>query len=194
MFETRQFKRMRQLFDDQFERSGTGYLYRKNMRSAAVQVSVEERDRFVAAFARTQRRATLALVVATVIAILLLALLVPGDNGRISDLATYGVVSGLIGLFALFWHWTWNAPVRALRGRTPVGLRRTRSETRRVILSRMTWGQLAIGYVAIGYGWWRVAAGHDLLSGWWRLWIAVGVALIGLAAWQAYQKWSVGGA
>jgi hypothetical protein len=58
----------------------------------------------------------------------------------------------------------------------------------------MTWGQLAIGYLGMGYGWWRIAAAHDLLVGWWRLWIAVGVGLIGLAIWQAFQKVMVGDA
>jgi len=194
MFGNRSYERSRQLFNDQFERNGSGYLYRKGMRSAAVQVSAEERDRFVAAFARAQRRSTYVLVAGTVLVILLLALLVPDTDGRISEFITYGAVGLLVGLFALYWHWIWNAPARAVRGRTQVGVGRTRSETRRVILSRMSWGQLATGYAAIGYGWWRVAAGHDLLIGWWRLWIAVGIGLVGLAIWQAFQKLAVGGA
>jgi hypothetical protein len=188
MFGNRQYERMRQLFDDQFERNGSGYLYRKGMRSAAVQVSADERDRFVAAFVRAQRRSTYALVAATVVVILLLALFVPSPNGRNSDVTTYSAVALLVGLFAVYWHWVWNAPARALTGRSQVGAGRTRAETRRVILSRMTWGQLILGYAAIAYGWWRVSAGHDVLSGWWRLWAAIGVCLVGLAAWQAFLK------
>jgi len=75
------------------------------MRSAAVQATTEERDRFVAAFVRAQRRATFALVIGTIVVIISLALLSPSSNGHVSDTRIYWAVGATCGLFAILWHW-----------------------------------------------------------------------------------------
>ena len=50
MFNNLHFDRVRQLFADQFEPEGTGFLYRKSIKGAPIRVTAVERDRFVAAF------------------------------------------------------------------------------------------------------------------------------------------------
>jgi hypothetical protein len=55
MFGDRHFDRVHQLFAEQFEPDGADFLYRKNMKSAPIRVSVAERDAFVAAFRRACR-------------------------------------------------------------------------------------------------------------------------------------------
>src|SRR6185437_16090333 len=57
-----QYDRVRQLFADQFEEDGDGYLFRMNLKGPAVQVSADERDAFVATFNRSFTRLTWGLI------------------------------------------------------------------------------------------------------------------------------------
>src|SRR6478609_440552 len=50
MFGSDVFDRRRQLFADQFEANGDGFLYRRNCKDAPIPVSAAERDRYIAGF------------------------------------------------------------------------------------------------------------------------------------------------
>ncbi len=56
MFRNRNLDRVRDLFADQFEPSGDGFLYRKSMKGAPIPVSRDERERFDADFHRRLRK------------------------------------------------------------------------------------------------------------------------------------------
>lgn len=58
-----------------------------------------------------------------------------------------------------------------------------------MMLSRMTYGQLGVGALAVTAMLLKVGQKQDLLTGWNRLWL-VGAALgFGAIALQAFRKW-----
>jgi hypothetical protein len=190
-FDTRRYDQTFSLFDAQFEPDGADYLYRKSMKGAPIRVSAAERDAFVAAVRRIFPRMVWGFVAATVVGIVVLALLSIDRDGEASSLYIYGLVAALVCAFGGLCWWVWNAPARALDRRVAVGPERTRAEARRLALARMTWGQLAAGAGATAFGWWHLVADRDITTGWNRLWLIGGVVLAGLLAWRAVQKWQM---
>jgi hypothetical protein len=71
--------RARQAFADQFEQDGSGFVYRRSQKGAAIRVSAEEHDRFIGEFNSNLRRANwiiyvgLTLVLGGIIALSLLS-------------------------------------------------------------------------------------------------------------------------
>jgi hypothetical protein len=61
---------------------------------------------------------------------------------------------------------------------------------RKLALSRIGYGQLAATAFAgllLPFG---VSGRHDVLAGWGRLWLVMGVLMVALAGVQAFRKWN----
>lgn len=179
----------RQAFADQFEQDASGFVYRRSRKGEAIRVSAEERQQFIEGFSRDLTRAMF--VMAATMALVVGGMLVLG-TGRGWDVPEAAVVAGIVAAtipyFAYYW-WAWGAPSRALQGRTPIARERSREEVRELTFRRMTYGNLAtaaaggIALPLIG------SRGHGLLTGWGRLWIVGGAALVLFVGVQAFRKW-----
>lgn len=188
MFGNSRFERVHQLFADQFEADGSGFLYRKSMKGAAVRVTAAERDGFIATFQRRVRYASWLIILATLLLIGLLVLLVPVD-GPSADTAVWVGLAVILVPFLFAFYWAWNAPARELERRPHMGEVRTRAEVRRLMLAKMTYGQLGLAAVGALILVWNVSAKSDVLHGWGIVWLVLaGVLIVGLA-FQAFRKW-----
>lgn len=138
------------LFADQFEAEGAGFLYRKSMRGAPVRVTAAERDKFVQDFSRRSRILSWSMT-AAVMALVLGAVGYAEAVGReAQDPLIYGGVGLLMTAFLLVWYRMWNAPARALQLRTPVGPAKSRSEVRRDMIASMSWVQMFVIMLLLG--------------------------------------------
>lgn len=179
--------RARDLFADQFEGEGSGFVYRRGGRGAPVRVSAEERDEFIAAFGRSSRRLTWALVGAVVLVVVALSARRSSDD----HLLIVSTVA-LCLLFMLLFHRIWNAPARALRGRPVIGSKRSRSEMRDRMAERTRWQDLifmalVIPLAAVNYA----AAEKGSLGRWfWLALLIVAPISLGTLAWR---KWRLAG-
>jgi hypothetical protein len=179
----------RNAFADQFEQFGNGLVYRRSQKGQAISVTVAERRKLTEDFDRRLRRANwiiyigLTLVLGGVIGFSLIR------DSDLSQAAVFiGIATVMIPYFA-YYRWAWGAPARELAGRTPVAGERAPQEVRQLQFQRITYGQLATAAVAglaipfIGN------SRQDIFSGWNRLWLVIGGALIVFAAVQAFRKW-----
>jgi hypothetical protein len=82
-----------------------------------------------------------------------------------------------------------SAPARELSRRAAVGPARSRAEMRRLLLDRMTYGQLAGGAFAGMLLVFSVSGKYDIYAGWGRLWLVLAGALVALSAVQIFRKW-----
>ena len=189
MFWNDDFAPVRQVFADQFEPDGTGFLYRKSLRRAPIRVTEAERDGFIRTFNRRLRYAGWSILPGTMLLILLLALFVP-DIDSVSGQIDMWMGFGLsLASFLLAYRWAWNVPSRELERRTPVGPRRTRQEMRRVMFARLTYAQLGsvVGMAFLLVL--QVSSKGDVLHGWGILWLVLAAALVIGAGIQALRKW-----
>lgn len=181
--------RLRQLFAEQFEPWGTGFVYRRSQKGEAISVSTQERDRFIEEFDRGIRRSKWILYVALTLvfgAIVAFVFLKDGDQNL--PVIYVAIVLGMVP-YLLYYRWAWGAPARELGSRTPVAGERPRDEVQRLYFQRITYGQLltaALGGLALPI----IGSTHqDIFSGWSRLWLVSGGALVLLAAVQTFRKW-----
>lgn len=189
MFGNSHFDHVRQIFSDQFSSDDHGYVYRKNQKGAGIRVSETERDDFIAAFNRRSRYATWSIFPATIALILLLAWLSPGSDSSETDIAIWIGLGAILLPFLVFLYWSWNAPDRELRGRTPESAALDRSEARALAFSKITYGQLGLA-AAMGVGLvWKQSLETDLLHGWGIIWSLMGGGLVLLSAVQVIRKW-----
>jgi tetratricopeptide (TPR) repeat protein len=179
----------RQMFADQFDQSGTDYIYRKSQKGEAIRISAAERARFVEEFDRNLRRASWIIYVGLAVG-LGIVLLVSMRGGP--DITKPGMLAaiGLVMIpYTAYFRWVWGAPARELIGRMPVAGPRSEDEVRRLRFHQLKYGKLgaaAFGGLVIPL----VGSSHgDVFSGWNRLWLALGAATILLAAVQAFRKW-----
>lgn len=189
MFGNHQSDRVRQLFADQFEIDGEAFLYRKNMKGAPVRVSASERDEFIAAFNHRLRYRLWGIIPGTILLIAVLVIFTPDVRSVTSQIVMYIGLGILLAIFMCAYWWAWTAPFRELERRPTLGAPRSRAETRKVMLARMTYGQLGAGLLAIAALLFEADAKNDLLVGWNRLWLVVAaLGVIGIA-FQAHRKW-----
>lgn len=189
MFRSRHTERVHQLFADQFEPSGDGFLYRRNLKEAAVRVSATERDMFEAQFRTRIRWIMWSIVPATLLLIAGLVLWGPDVHTSSSEMATYAGSAAILIPFLLAYRWAWNSPARALDRRAQLGEPRTREEMKRLTFARLTYGQLGSGVAIAAVLMLNVADKHDVLHGWGRLWLVFFAALLILLGAQAFRKW-----
>ena len=189
MFGNSHFARIRELFSDQFEPDGAGFLYRKGMKGAPIRVAEAERDAFVSTFNRRLRYAAWSIVPATLLLIGLFVVLVPDVDSTAAQVAVYVGIALILAPFLLVYYWAWNAPARVLERRPVAGEARTRDEVRRLMFAKMTYGQLGLAAAGGVLLVWKVSARHDVLHGWGALWLVFAGLLIVVAAIQACRKW-----
>lgn len=181
--------RVRQSFIDQFEPVGTDFLYRRSQKGEAYRVSSADRDRFVEQFDRHLGRAKwiigIGLVLMTGVAVSL-SMLQLTDPSQIAIFAGIGLV--MIPYLAYF-RWAWAEPARELADKVPVSGERPPEEVQRLKFQRLTYRQLAsaafVGVVIPFAG----GSRQDIFSGWNRLWLVFGGAIVLFAAAQAFRKW-----
>jgi hypothetical protein len=181
---------MRQAFADQFEQDGSGFIYRRSQKGAAIRVSADERSRFIDEYNRNLGRATWIMYpsIAVVLVGLVVVPVLGGFNVPQQPLIVGGIVVALVP-FVAYYKWAWGAPAREIAGRTPVAGERSPDEVHRLQFQRVTYGQLAIAAFA-GLILPFIESSHgNVLSGWNRIWLVVGGALVLLAAVQACRKW-----
>ena len=177
------------MFADQFEEDGTGFIYRKSQKGAAIRVSAEERSRFLQEFDQNSRRATWAIYVGlgTVAGGMILLPAVWG--WKLPEPAMVAAVIVAMIPYTVYYKWVWAAPARELEGRTPLAGERSPEEVQHLRFRRITYKQLgtaALGGLALPF---LISSREDAFSGWNRLWLVFGGALVLIAAVQAFRKW-----
>jgi hypothetical protein len=187
VFENRHSERLVDLFAAQFTPEGSGYLYRRNQVGAGYLVGAAERDMFVAAYRREWRRLFWAAILSVMIVVgAIVAVFEEPDEG-----ATIAAMVVLIGSLSLVHLRVWRGPERALARRVPSLPPLDRAAARHLKLSRVTWGNLALGPVfacVMASRAWRDESG---VHGWRALWLVASVALLVMSAVQAWRKWRV---
>ncbi|QUD86183.1 hypothetical protein [Phenylobacterium montanum] len=181
--------RTKDLFANRFEPDGDGYLFRANLKAPGVRVTSGERDRFVHEFGRRVTILTWVSAGVTVALVLAAAFYSTGENRSVAEWIIAPIVALCIGGFMGPFYWLWYAPVRALGGRLPATPGRSATEARRVALERLTWKQLGLSALVVPALLFRLTRGHDLLTGWNRLWMAFCGLLLLFIAVQAARKW-----
>jgi tetratricopeptide (TPR) repeat protein len=189
MSRTDSWSRVRESFADQFEQDGSNFIYRRSQKGEAFRVSPAEHDRFLDEFDRNLSRAKWIIYLGLTV---VLGGIVLFSFRRSSDLSQ-GVLFLGVGLammpYLAYYRWAWAAPARELAGRIPIAGARASEEVRRLRFQRITYGQLAgaaFGGLMIPF---IGSSRQNVFSGWNRLWLVFGGALILLAAVQAFRKW-----
>lgn len=181
-------ERVRQSFAEQFEPEGTNFLYRKSMKGAPILVTEAERDRFVADFNRRQRNAMRSIPIA-IIALIALLVFYTRNIDSSGYLGIWGGIGFMMTLTLIVTRWSWNAPARELKLRSPSGQARSRDEVRKLMFAKMTYRQLGVAAIGAVFMVLEVSAKNDVLHGWGRLWLVLAGGLIAVAGLQALRKW-----
>ncbi|CAN5158460.1 hypothetical protein BH11PSE2_BH11PSE2_22460 [soil metagenome] len=189
--------RARQLYTDQFQPDGEGYIYRRASTGPAIAVTGPERDELIERF--TASSATLRKwLVAGMITLALVGLVgsMAMDIEADSPIGGSFIGVGLAGLltgYVLIWRRIYNFPVRILAGRTPLSPPLSRDEARRRSMAALTWDKFAYVLIAIGVFLARYMTKYDIMYRWNRIWIGVIALVVGFLAVRAVQKWRYGG-
>ena len=196
MFGHDNFAKVRANFSRQFASHGSDLVYRKSQIGAPVRVSVAERDAFVAAFDRFLRVAYWSIILGTMLVLgggeaIMIA---SGSDSRSIDMEVYGGFAVVVLLFGLAYRRAWNAPGRALERRPVMGDALSGEEARRQALAQLSYGQLAIGAAGGVFAIAMLSIADNLSVGWYRLWLVLLTALVGVIAVQALRKWRMGAA
>ena len=177
-------------FADQFERTSSGYVYRRNRRGPAIAVSTGERDEFVTKFRRDSsvlRWVFFAGCLVGLVVIIVIASRFENPPG-IGWLTFFAVaVPGFIYLWIGLW--ISDAPARALRGRECEAPALSNGEYGRQILARMTYRQLAgLAFAAVIFAVF-VSMDNDPREGWNALWLLAPGFGLSVACIQSIRKW-----
>lgn len=178
-------KQLSEMFAAQFTPHGSGFLYRRDHVGAGYVVTAAERDAFVAAYRRDWQRLFWGAMVGVIVLVGALVALFD-EPGAVVTIA--GTVL-FIALLVLVHLRSWRATERALARRMPIMPALDRQAARGEKLSRVTWGNLALGPVFAGVLAARAWRDDDEVHGWAALWIVAGVALAAMSAVQAWRKW-----
>lgn len=178
-------------FGAQFEPDGDAFLYRRNLKSAPIRLTAEEKSRFTDDYRRGLRRLTwgfaggMLLLLAATIAPIILTDREPGQW------LIYFAMAGAIVPFLILHQRLWNAPARALAGRTPVGAKRSRGEVQRATLARLSWGHLAATFLVVPLLLIKASSAADIWRGWGQLWLVFAGVVTMLLIYQAIRKWQI---
>ena len=179
----------KQMFEDQFELDGDQFLYRRDQRGPPIRVSSTEKDRFVADYARRLKYSTRALIVCMLLLTALVVTYSMKNDSEPSSVVIYVGMGAMAVALISYTFWASAAPARELAGRMPVGRGRTRDEMKRVMIGRLTYGQIGVLAVAALFFPSIYNDGTGYLSGWNALWTAMGGAMLVIAAFAAIRKW-----
>jgi hypothetical protein len=187
-------QRPARLFAEQFEPDGSGYLYRRSRKGAAIRVTADERDRFVSAFNDS-------LLIGVWILCGGVGLLMVGlvSAAKAGPAGSFNSISSIIGIFGatlivsipyfLHYWWIWRAPARELRGRAPVAPERSSKEMRQLRLARLTWRQLGLATLGALLLATPTVRREQLYPGWNHFAFRAAALLFLLIAVQALRKW-----
>jgi hypothetical protein len=178
---------VRQQFEDQFEREGDAFLYRRNLRYAPVRVTAGEREAFVEDFARAMRRLQWATIAGLILLTLGLAAFLTWQDREFSALPLYVGLGVIVVLNMLLWYRAWKAPSRTLERRPTLGAPRSRAETGRLMLQRVSWGQLLMSFLLAPFAAFRFL--EESASGWKWFWLTMAVFFVIIVPVQAWRKW-----
>lgn len=178
----------KQLFEEQFERDGDAYLYRRSQKGAPVRVTAVERERYLAEYASRLRIATWIIYLGLMLVAAVVVWWTVEANADFPDLPIYLAIGAVAAISIGFAHWAWGAPARELVRRTPVGSARSAVELRRIGFQRLSYGQLA-GTAFVGAILpFTLRGDQDVFTGWGRLWLVFGGVIVLIAAVQAFRK------
>jgi hypothetical protein len=183
------FDRVRQMFADQFEPDAQGFIYRKYMKGAPIQVNSAERDRYIATFNRYIKYASWGMFGGMLFLAVALAIYATARGIDLPDMAIYVGIGVIFVAFMAGYYWNWNLPARELRGRGPMGEARSRAEIKQLFLAKLTYGQIAAGASAGVVLLLKAHASGDMFSGWNILWTGMAAAIFILSAVQVFRKW-----
>lgn len=189
MFRNSHLDNARQLFSDQFEPDGSGFLYRKSRRGAPIRVSAVERADFLTAFNRRLRYASWSMVAASLVLLLLVAWLVPDSEGMTFKYAIWFGLAAIIVPFLAIYYWAWSAPARDLERRPQVGVAKSKEEMRHLFLSEMTYGQLGFLAIAGIIFAWSPFGKEDNSDNFGIFRLICGGVGVTIAVVQAFRKW-----
>ncbi len=198
MYTARHDNSPHELFLDQFEDTGgTDWLYRYNAVGAAYRVTADEKDAFVAAYDRWQKR-SIWIILPIYIGVCIFFFALPPfrdlhkTNPSLNALRTMGLYLLVIGMNIVNGRLAMRAPIHALTARTPVAPALSNTERRRVLLDRLP------GSVVFGMG---LLAAFVLLflvlaDPQWSdpLWLCLAGACVAACVWAAVQgtrKWAI---
>ena len=181
--------RVRELFENQFEADGEGFVYRRSQKGEAIRVSADEREGFIEAFNRQLHYAMWGICAGITIVLGITVWLSVRSHADPSNVSIY-VGVGIVMIFYLaYYRWAWAAPARQLAGRMPMAGELSPDEIQRLKFGRMKYSRLA-GAAAGGlFLPILMIRRYDLFSGWGRLWLVFSGALVLLAGVQAFRKW-----
>lgn len=188
MFGYNPSKQALQMFEAQFEPRGDGYAYRKTLKGPPIPVSAEERQRFIEAYVR-QRRLAKWLMIGAWIAIVIFLIAWSIATGTELSNGALLIAIGATGVgFVAYSLWSWGAPARELARRTPIGHERSKTEFRRSLLKKKSYGEL-IGVTVFGLFAALSLASENWSSAWGKLWAGGGlIILVGMSV-QMFLKW-----
>lgn len=181
--------RLRQSFAAQFEpEEGRSFLYRQDQKGPAIRLNADEHRQFIQAYDRVLRWSFWIVFGGTILIAGGLALAL----GREIETRSWILYPPLIAVAAGFvaWQmWARYAPARALARRRPVSPALSPAASKRLAMHNLSYGQLALGALAVPFMIWNASRGWDITRGWGLLWIAGGVILFAIIAVQAVRKW-----
>jgi hypothetical protein len=180
---------VRQMFADQFEPSGNGFVYRRYTRDAPIEVSAQERDRYVTTFNQFIKYASRGATGGTVVLIGGIVAYSFQTGEDISLLALYVGLGLVFVAYMVVYFWVWNIPARELRGRGTAGAARSKAEMRQRALEKMNYGQIGAMLISAAALLIKVSRKEDIFTGWDRLWLVFGVFIAILAMVLAFRKW-----
>jgi MFS family permease len=190
MYNNGSWQQLRENFADQFEPLGEDkYLYRRNQKSAPIEVTAVERARFIDQYGRRLRYSMWSMVAGLIVFMGAVVWWTVARNSDLPDLVLY-IGIGLITTIAIgYLYWIRGAPARELERRGPVGRERSRDEMRALFFKKMGYGQLAgAAFAGLVLAFSR-AGKEDLFHGWHRLWLVLAALLVLAAGVQAFRKW-----
>jgi hypothetical protein len=181
---------MREKFAAQFEPHGSGFVYRKSRFGAPIPVSAEERERFIANYIRQMRYAFWGAVALLILSSFAAVIFEDATGTEISDAATLIHVVIIVGMLGCLIFWAQHGPVRALRGRSAIGEKKSKAEIHHTLMAEQTYAQIAlVGLFPI-----IMFAGVDyeanLARGWngFRLTVAITATLLfGFVLWRKWR-------
>jgi ammonia channel protein AmtB len=177
-----------QLFADQFEQRGDGYVYRKTLKGPPIPVSAEERQRFIGDYARHMKLVKWLLMGGFALLTTAVVCWSVETETQLNNTAFIVAIAAMALAYVAFGQWAWNQPARELEWRTPVGRERSKGEFRRALLKTKSYGQIAAPAVIVALGALRFAQ-KDGFTEWGYFWLLLGAVCLASFAAQAFMKW-----